>query len=116
MIPCELMAFNVIPVIRRVAAVKMSEKMKQKDVAAELGITEAAVSQYLSKKRGDHGSFVEKIVARSVEKFSGEEMTCAERVCAICRDLRATRSLCRIHMKKNPSFDTRSCGVCKTAC
>jgi len=116
MIACELMAFKVIPVIRRAAAVKMAGKMKQKQIAEELGITESAVSQYLSKKRGNHGSFIEKIVEKSVDKFAGEEMAHSERVCAICRDLRATRSLCLIHAKKNPSFDTRGCDACKAAC
>ncbi len=115
MILCELMSTKVVPVIRRVSAVKMAGRMKQKEIAAELGITEAAVSHYLSKRRGSHGSAVERAVGRSVEKFLGRGMTHSERVCAVCRDLRASGDLCLIHAETSPSFKTRGCRICEGA-
>jgi len=116
MIPCELMVSRVLPVIRRVAAVKLAKKMKQKEIAVELGITEAAVSQYLAKRRGSHGAFVEKVVEKSVEKFIDKRLPCAEKICTICRDLRLSGSLCVIHAKKHPSFNARGCRVCYSVC
>ncbi len=116
MIICEIMVSRVLPVIRRIAAVRLARRMKQKDIAAELGITEAAVSQYLAKRRGSHGAFVEKMVEKSIEKFIDKRMSYAEKICTICRDLRSTGSLCAIHVKRNPSFDARGCRICYSVC
>ncbi|MCX6767627.1 MAG: hypothetical protein NTY90_02765 [Candidatus Micrarchaeota archaeon] len=116
MIPCELMVSRVLPVIRSVAASRLAKTKKQKEIAEELGITEAAVSHYLSKRRGNYGGVVGKAVAKSVDKFIGKKMPHAEKVCAVCRDLRSSGALCAIHAEKNPSFDVRGCMICRNAC
>ena len=48
------MFWNGIPVIRKEIAESMTKNfgLNQKETAEKLGITPAAVSQYLSKKRG----------------------------------------------------------------
>ncbi|MCX6667314.1 MAG: transcriptional regulator, partial [Euryarchaeota archaeon] len=52
--PCEYMMWNGLPVIRREIAEKMINNfgLSQKDAAEKLGVTPAAICQYLSKKRG----------------------------------------------------------------
>ena len=52
--PCEITVWNVLPMIRRELACIMVEeyKMSQVDVAKRFGLTEAAISQYMTKKRG----------------------------------------------------------------
>ena len=53
-LPQELETFYVIPTLRRQLALAMDEAgMKQKDIAAILGINTSAISQYKSKKRGE---------------------------------------------------------------
>ncbi len=52
--PQEIEAWYVLPVIRNELAVAMkNEGLSQKEIAKTLGITEAAVSQYINKKRGN---------------------------------------------------------------
>ena len=53
--PCEIIVWQILPVIRKEFAKSLIEnhKLTQRKVAEKLGITEAAVSRYLSKKRGD---------------------------------------------------------------
>ena len=52
--PCEYMMWNGLPVIRKEIAESMINNfgLNQKEAAKNLGVTPAAVCQYLSKKRG----------------------------------------------------------------
>lgn len=52
--PCEIAVWNVLPVIRRELACAMVGEygMSQTEVARRFGLTEAAISQYMKKKRG----------------------------------------------------------------
>ncbi|NIA09936.1 MAG: transcriptional regulator [Nitrospiraceae bacterium] len=54
-VPCEVITWYVLPAIRRELSAVMISKynMYQKDAAKLLGVTDAAVSQYLSRKRGN---------------------------------------------------------------
>ena len=88
------MLWNGIPVIRKEIAESMTKNfgLNQKEAAKKLGVTPAAVSQYLSKKRGKT-----KIIDQDILK---EINTTAERIimydninvvsetCRICQILR----------------------------
>ncbi len=52
--PCEVIGKKILPLIRSYVARELIEKYKftQIEVAKKLGITQAAVSQYLHLKRG----------------------------------------------------------------
>ena len=51
---CEYMMWNGLPVIRKEIAVSMIKNygLSQKQTAEKLGITPAAICQYISRKRG----------------------------------------------------------------
>ncbi|KXA95877.1 hypothetical protein AKJ65_00025 [candidate division MSBL1 archaeon SCGC-AAA259E19] len=53
--PCEIVATKVLPAIRTVLVKDLINRheLSQKEVAESLGVTQAAVSQYLSSTRGD---------------------------------------------------------------
>jgi predicted transcriptional regulator len=52
--PCEIILWNVVPVIRKEFAMNLikNHNLTQRIVVQKLGITEAAVSRYVSGKRG----------------------------------------------------------------
>lgn len=56
-LPCELVGRRLLPVFRSFIARELIEKYKftQVEVAEKLGTTQAAISQYLSLKRGCKG-------------------------------------------------------------
>jgi predicted transcriptional regulator len=58
-LPQEIEVWYIIPAVRRELAVILGEKhkLKQKKIAELLGTSEAAVSQYLSKKRANEIKF-----------------------------------------------------------
>ena len=75
---CEIMAERM-PALRSALARKLSERgMSQIKIAEMLGITQAAVSQYLNNIRGKHimrNSDIEKEISRLAQKIIGEKKT-----------------------------------------
>ncbi len=96
--PCEVMMWNGLPVIRKEIAKCMIEdyKLNQKAAAEKLGVTPAAVCQYLSKRRGkikivDQTILVE--IKISTERIIKNERTIlVTETCRICKLLR-TRNI-----------------------
>jgi len=89
--PCEYMLWNGIPTIRKELAELMTKKfgLSQRETAEKLGISPAAVCQYLSKKRGRINILDESIMKQltiSAEKIiqNGNSHVIIE-TCKICR-------------------------------
>ena len=94
---CEFMMWNGLPVIRREIADSMINDfgLSQKETAEKLGITPAAVCQYVSGKRGrleitDEHILIE--IQASAERIinNGNENVLSE-TCRICKILRASK-------------------------
>jgi len=111
--PQEMEVWYVIPAIRREMVTELlKKKVSQKQAAKLLGLTEAAVSQYLSGKRGADVKFEPEMKAEirksvgAIMKGSGvmEEM---HRITSFCRK---KGTLCRLHRKMGPV--PKGCRVC----
>ncbi len=56
--PCEIIVWAVLPSIRAAVAEELIKKgLSQNEISKTLGITQADVSQYTSKKRGSRLNF-----------------------------------------------------------
>ncbi len=92
--PCEFMMWNGLPVIRREIAESMINNfgLNQKETASKLGVTPAAVCQYISKKRGkikiiDENILNEiKISAEKIIENGGNSVI--NETCRICKIMR----------------------------
>ena len=94
-LPCENIIWYGIPVVRRELAFSLINQfgLTQKDAAERLGITPAAVSQYLSKKRGKITILDKKIIneintAAKIIHEQGESVLNSE-ICKICQILKS---------------------------
>ena len=93
--PCEIVVWYVIPAIRsELAKELLNLGMKQKDVSELMDITQPAVSQYITDKRGS-GIKLEDDVRTMVKDFAFElstgESTKADlipRTCKICKNVK----------------------------
>ncbi|MEM0203398.1 MAG: helix-turn-helix domain-containing protein [Archaeoglobaceae archaeon] len=94
---CVHMVKYVLPAIRAMVAKELIERgYKIKEVAEMLGLTQAAVSQYLRSKRGKRGlelleknDEVKKIVAEIADVVSKKKDAKSEEyVCRICEAMR----------------------------
>ena len=91
--PCEYMMWNGLPVIRKEIAESIINNfgLNQKETAQKLGVTPAAVCQYLSKKRGKI-KIVDKSILTEIDK-SAERIIQSDggivvsETCRICKIL-----------------------------
>ncbi|KYK30735.1 MAG: hypothetical protein AYK23_04390 [Candidatus Proteinoplasmatales archaeon SG8-5] len=87
--PCEVFVWYLLPGIRQELAKSMVKeyKLSQVQVAEKLGVTEAAVSQYLSGKRGEITLTTE--LKAEIDRsagliIEGDERTTVSELCRIC--------------------------------
>jgi predicted transcriptional regulator len=93
--PCEYVMWNGLPVIRKEIAESLITNfgLNQKDAAEKLGITPAAVCQYLSHKRGnktiDDQELIKEITLSAERILNSPNENVIEETCRICRIFRA---------------------------
>ncbi len=95
--PCEYIVWNGLPIIRKKIAESMINVygLNQRETAKKLCLTPAAVSQYLSRKRGKMNipdKEIRKEINRSAERII--QLGCKVIVSETCR-------LCKIFKSKN---------------
>jgi hypothetical protein len=96
--PCEIIIWYVLPSIRREITKNLIKNgLNQKQAAEKLGITDAAVSQYLSEKRGKI-EIKDKEIMREIKKsaeriVAGDDSMMIEETCRICGLIKSSRIL-----------------------
>ncbi len=99
-VPQQIELFYIIPALRKeFSKMMVARGLKQKQVACKLGITEAAVSQYLKDKRArkavnfDEGMMKE--IAKSVDKImdGGNPLRELQHLCSLSKQRRITCSI-----------------------
>ncbi len=119
-IPCEIVVWYVLPTIRREIAKELvkTHSMKQADVARKFEVTDAAISQYLKRKRGEneiitnsefYDIFIDEIKFSS-EKLASEESDFATEVCRLCCVVKNCGMLAEIY-KEYTGFNPPSCAL-----
>lgn len=115
--PCEIVVWYVIPTIRsELAKELLNLGMKQKQISELLDITQPAVSQYISDKRG-HGikfqtgiqDIIREFAKELVEEKAGQRDIIAK-MCEICKKIKAEEVICQLHHEKDRiPVDCRAC-------
>ncbi|HIJ00715.1 MAG: uncharacterized protein PWQ88_1025 [Candidatus Methanomethylophilaceae archaeon] len=123
-IPCELIVWYVLPSIRRELARELVEEhsMTQAEVARRFGVTDAAISQYLKKKRGsnpeiENGAGYEEFkeeIARSAVRIKEGSADIVTETCRICGVVKDSGMLSRIY-EVQLGYRPPSC-VCPNEC
>jgi predicted transcriptional regulator len=120
-LPQEIELWYVIPSIRKALVTELKKQnLKQKDIAALLGITGPAISQYLKDKRASHcyeafqKSPLKDDIKRSAktiaEQKSPDPSIAIKEINRLCRIIRKSKVICEIHRKQNPKM--KSCDIC----
>lgn len=88
--PCEIISWHVLPAVRREIAIYLAKEkgLSRKLIAEKLGITEAAVCQYIKSKRGNNYKFREKD-KRKIKEIA-EKLLIADKkldkMCVVCKE------------------------------
>jgi len=119
--PCIVMVQFILPALRVLVTRELVEKygLKQTEVARRMGITPAAVTQYLKSVRG--GSAVKRVedlreVCEAASKIAEDLInpkatveSTLEEICKICTTLRSKGILCEMHKEVLPALRGRPC-------
>jgi predicted transcriptional regulator len=106
--PCEIVVWYVIPTIRsELSKELLNLGMKQKQISEVLDITQPAVSQYISDKRG-HGIKFEPEVQDIIKDFARDlvegkagQRDIIPKMCEICKKIKAEEVVCQMHKEKD---------------
>lgn len=102
--PCENVVWYVLPAIRSELSKELAKVMSQKEISEILGITQAAVSQYVSNKRGFKIEFqagaMDAIhdLANNIAAGNVDNLTL--RICEICIKVREDETLCGLNCER----------------
>jgi len=113
-LPQEIEVWYVIPSLRRELAKSLLDLgLSQKEIAKKLSLTEPAVSQYLSGKRGKDVVFsplAVKQIKLAAKRISVSKTNTNKELVKLTNYIRKT-CLCKIH--KGIDQDRKNCSVCK---
>jgi hypothetical protein len=106
--PCEIVVWYVIPTIRSELAKELLKLgMKQKQISELLDITQPAVSQYISDKRGHGLKFAPEIhdmineFAKNIVDGKAGQNDIIPKMCEICKKIKAEEVICQLHHEKD---------------
>ncbi|MEM2916491.1 MAG: helix-turn-helix domain-containing protein [Candidatus Woesearchaeota archaeon] len=112
--PQELEVFYILPALRREIAKAMKKLGRsQKAIAQMLGVTEAAVSQYLHQKRATDVDFtkdLQKDIHESAASISNRN-DFVRTTQQIIRTIRENKFICTVCRNQNKSASKR-CAIC----
>lgn len=111
--PQEVEVWFILPAIRGKLAQNLKDLgLKQKEIAKALNLTEAAVSQYLSKKRGEETSFdatTLKDISNAAKKIA-DGATSREELQRLLQKVKKSRFICNVCHDQINTAD--SCDIC----
>ncbi|MGI0035358.1 MAG: transcriptional regulator [Nitrososphaera sp.] len=126
LLPSEIEAKSLIPAVRAILAKKLIKEysLKEEDVAKVLGITQAAVSNYVRGTRGDIEliSKLESVreVMRMVDDIAEDLSTnkaytpsTLAKFVGLCNYMRYTLIICDVHHSIESNIDEQICEQCR---
>jgi uncharacterized protein len=126
LLPSEIEAKSLIPAVRAILAKKLIREysLKEEDVAKDLGITQAAVSNYVRGTRGDTEliSKLESVreVMRMIDDIAKDLSTnkaytpsTLAKFVGLCNYMRYTLIICDVHHNIEPNIDEQVCEQCR---
>ena len=122
LLPAEIETKTSVPALRALVAKRIINEynFSQKDTAKLIGVTQAAISNYLRGTRGNLTSLgdderiqniVAEITTMMIEKHELSDII--SKFNEACSIIRGNRMLCDIHKKLEPSLDVDNCHVCE---
>jgi len=122
LLPSEVEAKTIIPALRSLIAKKLinTYHLPQRKVAEMLGITQAAVSNYIREVRGigvslEDSAEAQKLVDEIVRSILAgvDQVTLMKKFHEAVTTIKAKRLMCDLHQKLEPSLDIQSCHICE---
>lgn len=114
--PQEIEVWYLIPALRKELARIFVEDngLSQKKAAEILGITDAAISQYVNSKRGSEIKFSKDEIAK-IKKVAGDiiknDGDIMKKIYQLSVSLRGSKAICNVHMSQDKNVE-KGCDIC----
>jgi predicted transcriptional regulator len=105
---CEIIVQYVLPAIRAEMAIRMrDEGISQAQIARLLGVTPAAVNQYVKSKRGTAGQDTEvlEVIDDYIEQYRDDPDQLSTHLCDVCNKI-------KLVLDKRAADETSAPGCC----
>ena len=123
LLPEELISNAVIPKLRSMIAIKLIHQhhLTQNQVAEKMDLTQAAVSNYLRKTRGnrlDLETYAEiQSITSTIAKLFTDEITNTKMILSKFQEainfIKNNKLLCEYHIEMEPNLDLKDCDICE---
>lgn len=124
LLPCEVGVKTILPAVKAILARNIVEKhgLKEKETAALLGLSQSAVSRYVTRNRGNHLLEIEKTV--DVQVLIDQMVTYLVKeperkreimllFCKTCKAIREKGLMCNLCKKEMPQEWAQACVFCQ---
>lgn len=117
--PCVVVVRYVLPTIRTLITRELVSKhgLKRSEVARKMGMTPAAVTQYLEGVRGgiatdvvESSEGISEMISKTADGLVKNEISICEvlgNICGVCRAMRSSGSICEMHKEVQPGLKGR---------
>ena len=126
LLPAEIESKTLIPALRAILAKKLAEthKIREDEISKMLGVTQAAVSNYIRGTRGDP-QLIEKLgheqqVAKMLDELSenlASDMaytpSSLSKFIGLCNYIKSSLLICDIHHNLESNIDEKVCKECE---
>ena len=116
-VPCQITQWYLLPAISAEMVKELKKNgVKQAEIARLLGVTPAAVSQYVKGKRGKRVTLppeIQKKISVSARKISTNGIAdedLSREICELCIQARKARAVCEFHKKLG--YADKNCTLC----
>ena len=126
LLPAEIESKTLIPALRAILAKKLAEdhNIREDEISKMLGVTQAAISNYIRGTRGDP-KLIEKLLSEEqVSKMIGElsenlasdmayTPSSLSQFIGLCNYIKSSLLICDIHHKLETNIDEKICKECE---
>ncbi len=126
LLPAEIESKTLIPALRAILAKKLAEdhKIREDEISKMLGVTQAAVSNYIRGTRGDP-QLIQKLLAEEQVSKLVDELTDSlssdmaytpsnlSKFIGLCNYIKSSLLICDIHHNLESDIDEKVCKECE---
>jgi len=126
LLPAEIESKTLIPALRAILAKKLAEdhNIREDEISKMLGVTQAAVSNYIRGTRGDPSLIAKLMAEKQVSTLIGEltdslssdmayTPSSLSKFIGLCNYIKSSLLICEIHHNLESNIDEKVCKECE---
>jgi len=126
LLPAEIESKTLIPALRAILAKKLAEdhKVREEEISKMLGVTQAAISNYIRGTRGDPALIAKLLSEKQVSNLIDEltenlssdmayTPSSLSKFIGLCNYIKSSLLICEIHHNLESNIDEKICKECE---